>query len=438
MTENEDRLIRVLLCELLAGEEPPDVTERVLARALPRLGVGWRWFLRVAAAAAVVIVASAVWLIFHGGPPAPRTDAPAARAKGDYPAPRASGDYRVAGGGPVRRGAAVASENGGARLTLGGYCRVDMAPRSTVRIAGRRRAERLVLERGELTCAVSPGRGAFAVETEAGTVSVTGTEFVVGLVGEQGGAAMVGKRMFVKVLVGTVLLTGAMGEIELAAGEEATAKQGTIHAGKPVYRAKNHPAWAEKGRVIGPVRPGAPACKIEVVNAAGTVVASAAPAKGAKGYELKFLAPGVYTLRVGAAGFATLVVKGLEVRAKHDVSIAIEFDAAGQPPAPGEKTIHAGKPVYRAKNHPAWAEKGRVIGPVRPGAPACKVALLNAEGRVVKVAELPKGAKGYEFGFLAPGAYTLRITAEGYPKLEVKGLEVRAKHDVSVAIEFGN
>ena len=275
--------------------------------------------------------------------------------------------------------------------------------------------------------------------TDVGTAEVIGTKFEVALTDEKGGEKMMGRQMFVRVLVGTVLLHGVWGSVELAAGEEAAVPpQGKIYAGKPVYRAKTHPAWAEKGRVIGPVRPGAPACKVEVVNAAGTVAASATLAKGAKGYELKLLPPGAYTLRVGATGFATLEVKGLEVRAKHDVSVALEFDAAGEQPAPGEKKIHAGKPVYRAKNHPAWAEKGRIIGPIRPGAPACKIEAVSAAGAVVKSATLAKGAKGYELGLLAPGAYTLRVTAEGYPKLEVKGLEVRAKHDVSVAIEFGN
>jgi len=423
MTEHEDRLIRVLLCEVLGGERPPDVAERVLARAFARRGGGRRWTVRVAAAAALVIVVSAGWILLQGG----------------YPGPRISGDYQVVGGGPVRRGTVVATRGGRAELFLGGYCRAEMAPGTRVRIVGRPRAESLALQQGTLTCDVDRARGAFTVTTDVGTAEVIGTKFEVTLTDEKGGEKMMGRQMFVRVLVGTVLLHGVWGSVELAAGEEAAVPpQGKIYAGKPVYRAKTHPAWAEKGRVIGPVRPGAPACKVEVVNAAGTVVTSATLAKGAKGYELEFLAPAVYTLRVSATGFATLEVKGLEVRAKHDVSVALEFDAAGEQPAPGEKKIHAGKPVYRAKNHPAWAEKGRIIGPIRPGAPACKIEAVGAAGAVVKSATLAKGAKGYELGFLAPGAYTLRVTAEGYPKLEVKGLEVRAKHDVSVAIEFGN
>jgi len=248
---------------------------------------------------------------------------------------------------------------------------------------------------------------------------------------------MIGKRMVVRVLMGAVLLHGAWGSMELAAGEEATVGQGTIHAGKPVYREKKHAAWAEKGRVVGPIRVGAPACKIELIDKDGKVAATSDRPAGAKGYETVFLVPGVYTLRVSAAGYVTCEVKELEVRARHDVSVAVEFVAAGeQAPPPGEKVIHAGKPVYREKKHEAWAEKGRIIGPVRPGAPACKIEVLSATGAVVKSATLAKGAKGFELGFLDPGAYTLRVTAEGYPKLEVKGLAVRAKADLSLAIEF--
>jgi hypothetical protein len=269
------------------------------------------------------------------------------------------------------------------------------------------------------------------------TVSVTGTEFVVRMLDEEGEDGMIGKRMFVKVLVGTVLLTGAMGDLQLAAGEEATAKLGTIHTGKPVYRAKNHPAWAKKGRVVGPIRAGAPACKIELLDKDGKVAGSSDRPAAAKGYETAFLTPGVYTLRISATGFTALEVKGLEVRAKHDASIAIEFNAAaGEDPPAGEKVIHAGKPVYRAKAHEAWAQKGRVVGPIRAGAPACKIELLDKDGKVAGSAALPAGAKSYETAFLAPGVYTLTVTADGYPKLKVKGLEIRAKHDVSIAFEF--
>ena len=124
MTGHEDRLVRVLLCEMLGGERPPAVAERVRARACPRWGGGRRGSVRVAAAAALVIVVSAGWILLHGG----------------YPGPRISGDYQVVGGGPVRRGTVVATRGGHADLSLGGYCRAEMAPGTRVQIAGRPRA----------------------------------------------------------------------------------------------------------------------------------------------------------------------------------------------------------------------------------------------------------------------------------------------------------
>jgi len=189
MTEHEDRLIRVLLCEVLGGERPPDVAERVLARAFARRGGGRRWTVRVAAAAALVIVVSAGWILLQGG----------------YPGPRISGDYQVVGGGPVRRGTVVATRGGRAELFLGGYCRAEMAPGTRVRIVGRPRAESLALQQGTLTCDVDRARGAFTVTTDVGTAEVIGTKFEVTLTDEKGGEKMMGRQMFVRVLVGTVL-----------------------------------------------------------------------------------------------------------------------------------------------------------------------------------------------------------------------------------------
>ena len=61
--------------------------------------------------------------------------------------------------------------------------------------------------------------------------------------------------------------------------------------------------------------------------------------------------------------------------------------------------------------------------------------MLDGAGKVVKSAELVKGAKSYELGMLKPGAYSLRFTAAGYPTLTVK-VEVKARHDLHVNIEF--
>jgi len=100
-------------------------------------------------------------------------------------------------------------------VVLGGYCRVEMQPESSLRIEGSPRAEEIRLNRGEVRCSVDRGVGSFRVRTDAGTVSVTGTEFAVSILEELGET-----RMHVSVSAGSVLLRGIWGEHELKADQE--------------------------------------------------------------------------------------------------------------------------------------------------------------------------------------------------------------------------
>lgn len=165
-----------------------------------RLRIGW---LSSAAAAVLLMAGVGFWL-------------------GRYPEPKASGAYRVVGGGPVRRGAVLQAEDGHARLELGGYCHVDLDPNSIAKIAGDKRAEEVVLRRGRAVCRADRGEGAFVVRTDVGTVSVTGTHFAVKLIEDQGDDDMFDRRMAVRVLAGTVLVSGTWGEMTVRAGESAT------------------------------------------------------------------------------------------------------------------------------------------------------------------------------------------------------------------------
>lgn len=192
-----DRLIHTLLQEELGGQHPPDLTKRVMARATRR----GRWVgYAVAAAAALAAVLIGEWWFF-----------------GRYPAPRATGGYTVEGGEAVGRGATLHTAEASAAVVLGGYCQVEIEPESSVQIEGVRGDEQIELARGGVTCEVDRGVGRFAVRSEVGTVSVTGTKFSVQLV--EGGAGMAGKQMLVRVLVGAVLVSGSWGQTALAAGE---------------------------------------------------------------------------------------------------------------------------------------------------------------------------------------------------------------------------
>ncbi|MCY3024387.1 MAG: FecR domain-containing protein, partial [Planctomycetota bacterium] len=138
--------------------------------------------------------------------------------------------------GPIPRGTSVSTGDETWHIRLGhkGYCRLEVAPRSALRVEGQERAEEVYLEQGGVECDVDRGVGAFAVRTEAGVVTVTGTRFSVKMLeekaeaGEKGGVAMAGRKLWVKVLMGAVLMTGAWGTTELKAGEEGGTVTGIL------------------------------------------------------------------------------------------------------------------------------------------------------------------------------------------------------------------
>ncbi|MGD0897065.1 MAG: FecR domain-containing protein [Thermoguttaceae bacterium] len=187
MSKETERLIHILLCEEIGAEKVPDVTERVLERALqrrrrswrrgvsvpvrqffqrPRLPLSGRAWQRVATVAALLVVCVlAVWWTTGRR----------------YPAPEASGSYKLLDAAEVRRGAVLVTEDQPASLALGGYCQVRLEPNTALRIEGRKGAEEVLLEKGAVKCDVNPGVGAFAVRSRVGTVSVTGTSFSASL-----------------------------------------------------------------------------------------------------------------------------------------------------------------------------------------------------------------------------------------------------------------
>jgi ferric-dicitrate binding protein FerR (iron transport regulator) len=116
------------------------------------------------------------------------------------------------------------------------------------------------LRQGGVTCDVDRAVGGFAVRTAAGTASVTGTRFAVRVTGKEGEQM----KMAVKVFIGSVLLSGAWGEVSLVAGEDVVlaapaaavkpAALGKIEAGKPTYEPRSGEHWRERGRIVGHLR----------------------------------------------------------------------------------------------------------------------------------------------------------------------------------------
>jgi len=213
INDHEDRLLDVLLEEELGGVPPPDLTKQILAGAGRRQRV-----VRLSAAglalAATVAVAATFWLLA-----APR-----------YPAPAVTGNYQLLSGQGVGRGATLRTTEGPATVRMGGYCQVDVAPQSTVRLEGSARSEAVYLERGQITCEVERSRGTFVVRTAVGNVEVTGTQFEAQVLEDAAFAGPPATRLRVRVTEGDVVVRGLWGEYALGSGQEKIVPEPTSAA----------------------------------------------------------------------------------------------------------------------------------------------------------------------------------------------------------------
>lgn len=219
-----DRLADLLLEEKIGGQRPPDLKHRIL-QAMDaaqqsaatadkghgrRLVIGRRW---AVAASALVAVALALWW---------------ARSDTRYPSPAVSGGITQTSGAELGKGSELATMDSPGVLTLGGYCRIEVAPNSRLVLEGDRKDESVYLHDGEILCEVNHGVGEFAVKTDFGVVMVHGTKFKVAIVdgGEQvdlakGGGQMTTHQMFVAVISGLVFVNSPWGIQTVSAGEDA-------------------------------------------------------------------------------------------------------------------------------------------------------------------------------------------------------------------------
>jgi len=205
-------LVHVFLEEELGNQSPPDLSQAILSEAFGDAPGGvvigrsvgrwaWpRWSVPVAVAAALLIALTA-WLLVPAG----------------YPGLSISGDYKIDSGDTLQRGSTIRTQAGSAVLELGGYCRVDIEPWTTLRIDGDNYSEELFVEVGMTVCSVDSNVGQFAVLSELGSARVKGTKFTV-RVEELGGR----RQMWVKVAAGSVEVSGGSIRDILLAGQERT------------------------------------------------------------------------------------------------------------------------------------------------------------------------------------------------------------------------
>ncbi len=125
----------------------------------------WLWGALSVAAASALLLGWRLW------PPA----YPPAQLDGDVTVERAG--QRMPGRTTPAAGDRIVVGPGGARLRLGGYCRLALHPRVALVLTGEPGREAVRLAAGRLDALVERGHGEFRVETAIGEIEVIGTEF---------------------------------------------------------------------------------------------------------------------------------------------------------------------------------------------------------------------------------------------------------------------
>lgn len=245
--EARDRLVDTLLREACGGEEPPDLSARVLRRAFPEQSffargrskrVDWRLWGPAFGAAALLGLVVGLWLVFSNRPAAPvvKDTPPPARQKPPSPAPQPEVTPQPETPevvDPFRPGTIVQTRGESKKIELAGYCALELKPHSSLKIeqakgTGDASTTKVTLQAGALESSIEPNRGGFAVATELGAVSVLGTRFMVKLGRTDGphGEGQ-GRRLEIKVAEGKVKLDAPMGDLVLNAEQ----KEGGVFTG---------------------------------------------------------------------------------------------------------------------------------------------------------------------------------------------------------------
>jgi hypothetical protein len=224
MDEELDRLMDTLLREVVAGEEPPNLARRILGKvdAERKQRVTRIYWLTSAGIAATVLIGILIWQLTAApkapdvaknvAPPVPP---PEKTDKKDTP-PEVAPEFANLG-----RGTLIETKDKSQKYQVGGYCKLEAAPNSALISEGKDKAEQVFLKRGHVDCEVDKSVGTFAVRTEAGIVSVTGTKFGVQSLGEGAEKSEYGRSTEVTVKEGSVMVAGVESNVHvgLTAGE---------------------------------------------------------------------------------------------------------------------------------------------------------------------------------------------------------------------------
>ena len=189
----------------------------------------YRWLSAASVAAGVILAVSAGWALL---------------SRPTYPEPVAEGRVQITREGvalprnsSARRGDRIRAETDGVWLTLGGYCRLNLAAGTRVSLAGQPGDEVIRLARGGVHSRVDSAAGRFKIETDYGDLVVQGTEFLAELTllpALSGVGAMEASSQKLSKLLSVVVMSGV---VVCHLGEEVVALgsgQSYLYAGERI------------------------------------------------------------------------------------------------------------------------------------------------------------------------------------------------------------
>jgi len=202
-------LMEALLVDTLGKRRPQAVpAKQAVPRTIPIV------FKLLSAAALLMMVVGSFWM-WH--------------TRFQYPEPKLILGSLATGGVTVktpRRGESIKAGAAEARLMMGGYCDLSLAPGAEIILRGEPRREAIELVEGRVVSEITPQRGEYTVHTPRGWVKVKGTRFATSVEYSSAPKGGAGESRPKESATVTVAVTSGVVEYQLGG------QTGTLRAGE--------------------------------------------------------------------------------------------------------------------------------------------------------------------------------------------------------------
>ncbi len=208
---------------------------------------------------------------------------------------------------------------------------------------------------------------------------------------------------------------------------------GRLAAQEPAAGPAANPTGALTGIVKDPSGAVVANAAVHLTDASG--VSSDATTDGQGVYEFKALAPGAYTLKAEATGFAPFAQENVQITANQaqqlNISLKIHIEPA-QVEVTGQAVNQATQAV--PVKGPTGGLTGIVSDPSGAGIPRASVRLTNAAGASYDATTNGEGI--YQLKALPAGVYTLKAVAQGFSLFTQENVQVVANQVQQVNVNL--